>query len=284
MRRILVIGIGAGDPEYVTVQAVRAMNAVDVFFVIDKGLDKVDLTQLRTEICERYIEHRRYRIVEIPDPERDRAAPAYRAAVHQWRNQRAERLEKAIDEELAEDGCGALLVWGDPSLYDSTLAVVEQIAAHGRVAFEYEVIPGITSVQALAARHRIPLNRIGGEVRITTGRRLRGLLANQGEGFADQGEGLAERSTGLAERDEGLAGLGDDVVVMLDAECSFKTLADQDIDIYWGAYVGTPEEILIAGRLKEVAERIERARLDARARTGWIMDTYLLRRRERGER
>jgi precorrin-6A synthase len=256
MRRLLLIGIGAGDPEYVTVQAVRAMNAVDVFFVIDKGLDKVDLTELRTEICERYIEHNRYRIVEIPDPERDRAAPAYRAAVERWREERAERLEKTIAAELAEDGCGALLVWGDPSLYDSTLAVLEQIAERGRVAFEYEVIPGITSVQALAARHRVSLNRVGGEVRITTGRRLR----------------------------EGLSASDDDVVVMLDAECSFTALAGGDFDIYWGAYVGTPEEILIAGRLEEVAERIERARADARARKGWIMDTYLLRRREQGER
>lgn len=251
MRRIFVIGIGAGDPEHVTMQAVRAMNTVDVFFVIDKGLDKVDLTELRTEICERHIEHSRYRIVEIPDPERDHTAPAYRAAVEQWREQRAERLEKAIATELAEDGCGALLVWGDPSLYDSTLAVVEQIAARGRVTFEYEVIPGITSVQALAAHHRIPLNRVGGEVRITTGRRLR----------------------------EGLPDSDEDVVVMLDAECSFKALVGRDIDIYWGAYLGTPQEILIAGRLEEVAERIERARADARARKGWIMDTYLLRRR-----
>jgi precorrin-6A synthase len=282
MRRILLIGIGAGDPEHVTAQAVRAMNAVDVFFVIDKGLDKVDLTQLRTEICERYIEHPRYRIVEIPDPERDRAAPAYRAAVQRWREQRAERLEQAIDEHLAEDGCGALLVWGDPSLYDSTLAVVEQIAARGRVAFEYEVIPGITSVQALAARHRIPLNRVGGEVRITTGRRLRDALA--ADRWADPVDGeasSADRGAGLSDRGAGLAGLGEDIVVMLDAECSFKALAGQDIDIYWGAYVGTPEEILIAGRLEQVAERIERVRAAARARKGWIMDTYLLRRRER---
>ena len=256
MRRLLLIGIGAGDPEHVTVQAVKAMNTVDVFFVIDKGLDKVDLTRLRTEICERYIEHDLWRIVDIPDPERDRAAPAYRAAVAAWREQRAERLEQAIERELGEDACGALLVWGDPSLYDSTLAVVERIVARGRVALAYEVIPGITSVQALTARHRVPLNRVGGEVRITTGRRLR----------------------------EGLSDADENVVVMLDAECSFKALAGEDIDIWWGAYVGTPEEILIAGKIDDVADEIERVRAEARARKGWIMDTYLLRRREVGER
>jgi precorrin-6A synthase len=251
MRRLLLIGIGAGHPEHVTVQAVGALNRVDVFFVIDKGLDKVDLTSLRTEICARYVEHDRYRIVEIGDPPREREAPAYRSAVEDWREQRAQLLERAIAGELPEDGCGGLLVWGDPSLYDSTLAVVERILARGEVAFEYEAIPGITSVQALAARHRIPLNRVGGEVRITTGRRLR----------------------------EGLTPADEDVVVMLDSECSFKGLPAEEFDIYWGAYVGTPEEILIGGPLAEVGGRIEQARARARAAKGWIMDTYLLRRR-----
>jgi precorrin-6A synthase len=249
---VYAIGIGAGDPEHVTVQAIGAMNAVEVFFVVEKGPDKRALEQLRLEICERYIEHDRYRIVAIPDPERDRDATAYAAAVREWRVERARRYEQAIATELGEDGVGAFLVWGDPSLYDSTLASLEAALAGGHVTFEVEVIPGITSVQALAARHRTVLNRVGGDVRITTGRRLR----------------------------EGRAKLDDDLVVMLDAECSFKALAGEEgVEIYWGAYVGTPQEILIAGPLAEVAEEIESARARARERNGWVMDTYLLRRR-----
>ncbi len=80
--------------------------------------------------------------------------------------------EERIERELGEDQCGAFLVWGDPSLYDSTLRIVAQITSRARIAFEYEVIPGITSIQALAARHRIPLNGIGESVLITTGRKL----------------------------------------------------------------------------------------------------------------
>ena len=57
------------------------------------------------------------------------------------------------------DEVGAFLVWGDPSLYDSTIRVIQQIIADGATAFDYEVIPGITSVQALAAQHKIALNR-----------------------------------------------------------------------------------------------------------------------------
>ncbi|HTV27584.1 MAG TPA: precorrin-6A synthase (deacetylating), partial [Xanthobacteraceae bacterium] len=61
---------------------------------------------------------------------------------------------------------------------------------------------------------------------------------------------------------------------------SFKAIEDPDTDIYWGAYIGTEDEILVAGSLRERADDIERLRAEAKARKGWIMDTYLLRKRE----
>ncbi len=253
MRRVLLIGIGAGDPEHLTVQAIKALNAVDVFFVVDKGETKQDLIRLRKEICDRYVEGRSYRMVEVRDPERSRSAAAYRSAVEDWRRRRADVYETLIQEELDEHGCGVLLVWGDPSLYDSTLAIVDEILARGNVEFEVEVVPGISSIQALAAKHRITLTQVGRPMQITTGR----LLAT---GFPAE---------------------ADDVVVMLDAECSFKQLVgdEREIDIYWGAYVGTEDELLVAGELSAVTDHIERIRSAARASKGWIMDSYLLRRR-----
>ena len=172
MRRLLVIGIGAGDPEHVTAQAVRALNEVEVFFVIDKGVATDELVALRHGICERFVDDPSYRIVEVPDPPRDRTTPAYGTAVDDWRAQRAQAWEELLRDELGEDAVGAFLVWGDPSLYDSTIDVVKRVLAAGRVELEYEVIPGISAVHALTARHRIPLNRVGGAVQITTGRRL----------------------------------------------------------------------------------------------------------------
>jgi precorrin-6A synthase len=252
MRKIFVIGIGAGNPDYVTVQAINALNEVDVFFVMDKGQEKEDLVRLRREICERYIKDRSYRIVEAADPPRDRKPSAYESTVRAWHDQRAELYERLIGEELGDDECGAFLVWGDPSLYDSTLRIIDQIIARGTLAFEYEVIPGISAIQALAAKHKTPLNRIGKSIHITTGRKL--------------AEGLPDKI--------------DDVIVMLDADCSFKQLGDSELDIYWGAYVGTEDEILMAGNLREVTDDIERTRSEAKARKGWIMDTYLLRKRD----
>jgi precorrin-6A synthase len=249
---MLLIGIGAGDPQYVTQQAVRALNEVDVFFVMEKGEEKDDLVALRREVCERFIEDESYRIVAVRDPERDRTAAAYASAVDDWRRERARIWERLICDELDECGVGAILVWGDPSLYDSTLTIIDSILAAGRVRFDVEVIPGISAVAALCARHAIALNRVGEAVHITTGRRL---------------------------AREGLPANAPDVVVMLDARCAFAALRDEDLDIYWGAYLGTPDEILVAGAVDDVADEIARVRAAARERKGWIMDTYLLRRR-----
>jgi precorrin-6A synthase len=251
MRKIFIIGIGAGNPDYITVQAINALNQVDAFFIIDKGPEKEDLVRLRKEICERYIKDRSYRIVEAADPPRDRAPSSYETAVLAWHEQRAVVYERLIGEELGEDECGAFLVWGDPSLYDSTLRIIDEIIARGAVAFEYEVIPGISAIQALAAKHKIALNRIGRSIHITTGRKIA----------------------------QGLPNDIDDVVVMLDADCSFKAVTDNDIDIYWGAYIGTADEILASGNLRDLERDLERTRAEAKARKGWVMDTYLLRRR-----
>ncbi|MEE1841028.1 MULTISPECIES: precorrin-6A synthase (deacetylating) [unclassified Streptomyces] len=250
-RRLTVIGIGSGDPDQLTLAAVKAMRRTDVFFVLGKGREKDTLTRLRRDMLAEHVPGP-YRVVEAEDPWRDRSQDepsGYAEAVHDWRRRRADVCERLIREELAPGERGAFLVWGDPSLYDSTLAILEDIRARGEVTFEYEVIPGISSVSALAARHRINLNRVGRPIHITPGRRLSEILPN----------------------DDG------DVVVMLDAHESFRHLAGGGVWIYWGAYLGTPDEILIAGPLDEVSDRIRQVRAEARAAHGWIMDTYLLR-------
>jgi precorrin-6A synthase len=249
MRNVLIIGIGAGNPDYVTVQAINALNRADVFFIPNKGTEKEGLARLRLEICERYIKDRDYRLFGFDVPERSKDPSDYKMNVQDWHSRIGENYEKLLTKELGDGECGAFLVWGDPTLYDSTLRIIETIKSRGDLALDYEVIPGISSVQALAAQHRIALNRIGESVHITTGRKL-------AEGFPDN---------------------ADSVVVMLDGEQSFMKIESADIDIYWGAYIGTADEILVSGRLSEVANDIEALRARSRRENGWIMDTYLLR-------
>lgn len=255
MKTILIIGIGAGDPDYVTVQAVKALNRVDVFFLMDKGQTKGKLRGVREEICRRHIAPGRvHRFVEAPSPPRDTKPADYRASVDELNSAKQAVFERMIAEEMKDGETAGILVWGDPMLYDSTIRNIEAIIATGRHTIDYEVIPGITAVQALAARHRIPLNRIAEPVLLTTGRKL-------ADGFPD----------GI-----------DSAAVLLDGEDTYRRFADAGVhggmEIYWGAYLGTPDEILISGKLSDVASEIHRRRVEARQKHGWIMDTYLIRR------
>ena len=250
----LVIGIGSGNPDHLTREAIAALNGVDVFLVADKGAAKHDLVKLREDLCRDLITHERYRFVEVPDPERgpdlERNAAEYRTGVTAWHDARAQRYAEIMTTAVGNKGTIGFLVWGDPALYDSTLRIVESIRACG-VDLELTVIPGISSVQLLAARHKIILNRIGQPIHITTGRRL-----------------LEEYSPALG-----------DFVVMLDGDLACRGLVEQfgDLVIYWGAQLGLPDEALISGRLLEVIEEIQAKRAAVRAARGWVMDTYLLR-------
>jgi precorrin-6A synthase len=247
MRKIFVIGIGVGDPDHMTMQAIKALNQVDVFFIPDKGVEKSALRDLRISICERFIENPGYRTIGIDVPQRATSGD-YLAGVDAWHGRLAGIYGDLFQRELGENQIGAVLVWGDPAVYDSTLRIIERLRASG-LTLEFEVIPGISSVQVLAAKHRIALNRIGESVLLTTGRKL-------ADGFPKE------------------AG---SVVVLLDGVQAFATLAEQDLEIFWGAYLGTDYEILRSGKLADVKDEIALVRRQARERHGWIMDTYLLR-------
>ena len=249
MRRILVIGIGAGDPRHMTVEAIEALNAADALFLLDKGGAKADLMQVREAICDRFLTNPACRRVIAPSPPRD-AGGDYRAGVDAWHAEKAALYGAMIRDELGPEETGAILVWGDPALYDSTLRILDAIRAAGTVSFETRVIPGISAAQALAAAHGIPLNRIGVPVHFTTGRKIREAMPPADSVvFLDSGEALAE-------------------------------IAADGVDVFWGAYLGTPDEVLVAGALADVRDTILRIRAEKRAAKGWIMDIYLLRRRE----
>jgi len=245
MRQILVIGIGTGNPEHVTIQAINAMKGADCVFIPTKGAKKEELASVRREICERYLDADKTKTIEFAVPQREIEGRSYTESVDEWHAAIAATYADLIGA-LKPDQSAAFLVWGDPSLYDSTLRILERI--RGNVDFAVTVIPGITSIQALAASHRIPVNLVGKPVEITTGRRL--------------------AETGLQ---------ADSTVVMLDGIQAFSKIDDPDAEIFWGAYLGTEDEIIHSGRLGDVSDEIVRMRAEARERHGWIMDIYLLR-------
>ncbi|SIT75577.1 precorrin-6A synthase (deacetylating) [Pontibaca methylaminivorans] len=242
---ILLIGIGTGNPEHLTLQAIRAMKRADLVLIPRKGDDKADLSALRRAICLEVLGDDS-RIAEFDMPVRDPANPSYLSRVSDWHDAIAARWADAIATRPQAEVV-ALLVWGDPALYDSSLRIAARLAGEVTVS----VVPGLMSPQVLTAAHGIALNDIGAPFLVTTGRRL---------------------------RNEGWPGGVDTLVVMLDGDCSFAALDPEGVTIWWGAYVGMENQILDHGPLAEAGPRIRERREAARAAHGWIMDIYLLRR------
>jgi precorrin-2 methylase len=65
MLTLSLIGIGCGDPEQLTLAAIRAINAADLVLIPRKGADKSDLAELRRTICSQVISGDRPRLVEF---------------------------------------------------------------------------------------------------------------------------------------------------------------------------------------------------------------------------
>ena len=186
-------------------------------------------------------------VVEVRDPVRDRSTglttAGYEGAVAGWHDARAAAYADVL---RTRGGTAAFLVLGDPSLYDSTIRVVGKIKELG-VPVEFDVLPGISAPQLLAARHRIVLHEVGRPVHITTGRRLQ----------------------------EAVAAGQDNVVAMLNPPPDRLDLTGlHDWAVWWGANLGTAGERLAAGRLGDVVEHIADARAQAHAEAGWVMDIY----------
>lgn len=232
---IRILGIGMG-PQHVTPEVAEALRGCD-YVVAAAKTDDDPLLAVRRRVCEAY----GVELVVVPDPERDRdpaGDAGYVAAVRDWHAARVDAYRAVLEER---GGTAAFLVWGDPSLYDSTIRVVSQLSD------DFDVLPGISAPQLLAARHRIVLHPVGRPVHVTTARRLRGDIA------------AGQRN----------------LVVMLGAALEPGGL--EDWSIWWGANLGDATEELVAGRVGAVCGEIRAARAHAKASAGWVMDLYLLR-------
>lgn len=240
-----MIGIGTGDPEHVTLGAVRALNQADVVFVADKGDVAAELRDARLALCRTLIDPtHRYRIVEVELPAvRDRGE----AGVEGWRRARIEPYRQLV-AGLEDGETGAFLAWGDPTLYDPTLAILAELA-RGGLEMDIEVVPGISSASALAARHGVSLGAPGQSVLVTTGRRL---------------------------AEEGWPAGAGSVVVMADGGEAW-TGADPAAEVFWAASLGLPGERLVRGTVGEAGHDIRTARAELRRAQGWVFDTYLVR-------
>lgn len=237
-REVLVIGMGPGGFGQLTLDAVAAMNRVDVFLVADGSENRSDLVWRRSEFIRRHVK-RAHRIITVLDP----------AGEHPSDELDEARLAtyRQILSGLPDGAVVGFLAWGDPALYDSVLRVID--ALRPTMGLTVKVIPGLSALQVLAAAHQIALH--GAPVHLTTGQRLLGEYRPE---------------------------LGD-VVVFNDPELTCRGLVAElpELEIYWGAYLGTDDEVLANGPIGQVIDEIVELRAQLEAHHGWVHDTYLLR-------
>ena len=119
MYDLTLIGIGTGNPDHLTLQAIKAINAADLILIPRKGEGKADLAELRHAICRDVLTNPATRIAGFDLPVRDETIADYRARVDAWHDAIAAVWADAIAAQ-PDARHAALLVWGDPALYDST--------------------------------------------------------------------------------------------------------------------------------------------------------------------
>lgn len=228
MRRLRVIGVGPGDPELMTYAAARAIESSDYLVVTDRsGTAKQGMPAPLLHAPDKPV----VRVQAVPR-QHDALARSY------------------ADVLAAHPGDAGFVVWGDPAFHDATIAALERVVADlgAEPGLVLDVVPGVSSVQLLAARHRLVLQGSDLPLHVTTGRELADAVR------AGQDNLLVMINRTL----EPLAGL-------------------DDWSIWWGGNLGSPDEELVAGRVADVLPEIHAARDRLTAAVGWVLDIYLLR-------
>ncbi len=81
-------------------------------------------------------------------------------------------------------------------------------------------------------------------------------------------------TTGRKLREDGWPKGVSTIFVMLDGDCSFASLDEPNLYIWWGAYLGLDRETLLEGKLEDTKNNIIQLRQKLRKKFGWIMDIY----------
>lgn len=137
--RLIGLGVGPGDPELLTVKAVRVLEqAQAIAFIAAAGR-----TSRAREIAGRYIRPGTRELIAVMPMTQDAEATGRAYA----------QLATGIVSELGQGQDVVFLCEGDPLLYGSFAHLLPRLGNR----FDCEVIPGISSISAAAAVAQLPL-------------------------------------------------------------------------------------------------------------------------------
>lgn len=147
------IGTGPGDPELITLKALRILQTAPVILVPRNASS--GHTQA-FDIIQQYVDASRQQIVPLDFPmtrERVKLEAAWDAA------------SEVIAKVLAEGSDAVFPVLGDPLLYGTFNYILERASRYFPQA-RIEVVPGVTSIQAATAASLVPLSEAGERIAI----------------------------------------------------------------------------------------------------------------------
>lgn len=139
------IGVGPGDPELITLKAAKALKSADYICVPKSHANKpsMALGMVKKILAER---EKPAQILELVFP----------MTKDELNNRKLWVENAAIVAAKAKVGNVAFITLGDPMLY-STFLYLYECVKETYPEIELEIIPGVTSVTAVAASSKLPL-------------------------------------------------------------------------------------------------------------------------------
>lgn len=251
IKRIRVVGIGLGHSTHVTRAALEALAGVDVLVVLERGPGAAQRTAAqRALVAEARPTRGVPRILEPTGPTTLPGSEGSSAAYDPMSlSGEVTACLEALRDLPAEEDILGVLVWGDPALEAPTLEVVSALAQH--LGAPVDITPGLDAAQLLAAAHHTSLGRGGVDVHRLS-------------------------PAHLVDHYEPVQG---DAVVVGDPHLRCLELAElyPDLEVCWGANLGSADQTLVRGPLGVVADELRAARAAAERARGWVLDAYLVR-------
>lgn len=163
-----VIGVGPGDPELMTLKAVRILREA-ACFIVPKG--KEEGTSLALSIVRRAgVSLEGKEIVEAYFPMRKTGRPGHEEEL----NARWDETVATVLDRLNRGMNTAFITIGDPGIY-STFFYLYRRLLDASPALTVEIVPGVSSINAAAARARISLGLGDEKIAIVPANYLEGL-------------------------------------------------------------------------------------------------------------
>jgi len=168
--RLYGVGVGPGDPELLTLKAQRVLNGVPMIFVPvkseeDRSIAESIITDLSPDV--------KSKITRIILPMlRDKKK------LQEYRQQAAD----IIWHHLSQGKDGAFVNIGDPLLYGTFIHVMKTLQMN-HPEIEVEVIPGVSSINAAAARDVIPLASDDDNIAVISGNKKDEIIRNALENY-----------------------------------------------------------------------------------------------------